>query len=79
VNISISGAAVRILGWSLAAHETWLTRLSHGDELRLAGLLDDPLLCWVIAVEQGVLRVRFLRDDGLRQKLRVLVAGIAPE
>ena len=74
MNISITGAAVRVNGWSAAAQETWLTGLDHGDELMLAGLLDVSLSCWVIAVDEGVLRVRFLRDDGLRQRLRVLVA-----
>jgi hypothetical protein len=76
VNISVTGAAILIPGWSLAAHETWLTRLAHGDEIWLAGLLDPPVSCWVIAVDEGVLRVRFLRDDRLREKLRMLIAGM---
>jgi len=57
INMSLSGAAVRIPGWAARAPAAWLARLDRGDELRLDGLLDIPVSCWVIKADAGVLRL----------------------
>jgi hypothetical protein len=78
INISTTGAAITLPGWDLPAPAPWPTRLEHGDEISLTGLLDVPLSCWVIAVEDSTLRVRFLFDDVVRNKLRDMIGGLAP-
>jgi PilZ domain len=70
INLSRSGAAIRIHGWHVPVPGAWPVRLKHGDEVELGDLLDEPVPCWVIAVEEGVLRVRFLVGEATRTKLR---------
>ena len=55
----------------------WLTRLKHGDEIALTGLLDVPLPAWVVAVDDAVLRVRFLMDETVRGKLHEMITRLA--
>ena len=76
VNISRSGAAIRIHGLHVPVPGPWPTRLRNGDEIWLSGLLDDPISCWVVAVGDGLLRVHFSLDETMqlqmRQKIPVL-------
>jgi hypothetical protein len=78
INLSLSGAAVRIPGWAARAPAEWLTRLDRGDELRLAGLVEVSVSCLVIAVDGGVLRVRFSGDEAMRGRLREVIDSLAP-
>lgn len=77
INISMTGAAITLHGWNVPEPPPWPTRLRHGDELALTGLLPVPLNAWVVAVEEGVLRVRFLVDDTARSQLRELIGYLA--
>lgn len=77
INISLGGAAVHIPGWGAEAPAEWLNRLDRGDELRLDGLVDAPVSCWVVTVDAGVLRVRFSPDYALRCQLRELIDSLA--
>jgi hypothetical protein len=78
INISLGGAAVVIPGWGTRSPARWLKHLERGDELRMAGLLDEVVSCRVVSVDIGVLRVRFSRDEVLRGQLRELIDGLAP-
>jgi hypothetical protein len=78
LNISLTGAAVHIQGWNVADDAPWPTMVGQGDEVWLTGLLNVPLACWAIAVDDGVLRVRFLRDPGTQAALRDLIANTEP-
>jgi PilZ domain len=77
INLSLGGAAVLSAEWRTKAPADWLSRLARGDELRLAGLLDDLVTCRVVTVDAGVLRVQFARDDVLRGQLREMVDSLA--
>src|SRR5579864_6155938 len=66
INISKSGAAVRLRRVAIAIGMTWAFCLRSGDEVHLSGLIDDPVACWVVAENENVLRVRFLLDHGTR-------------
>jgi hypothetical protein len=44
--------------------------LKNGDEIWLSGLLDKPVSCWVVAVNDGMLRVHFLLDEAMRIQMR---------
>jgi hypothetical protein len=70
VNISRSGAAIRIHGLHVPVPGPWPTRLRNGDEIWVSGLLDEPVSCWVVAVSDGVLRVHFQLDEPMRLQLR---------
>jgi hypothetical protein len=76
INISRSGAAIRIHGWNPPVPAAWPTRLNHGDEVWLVGLFDLPLFCWVIAVDENVLRVHFSLDDRMRRQLGEMIAAL---
>lgn len=76
-SLSRTGAAVRIHGWNIPVPSPWPTRLLHGDEIWLTGLVEVPLFCWVIAVDEGVLRVHFSLDEEARDQLRDLIAGLS--
>ena len=69
-NLSRSGAAIRIHGVHVPVPEPWPVRLKHGDELWVAGVVDDPIFCWVVTTENGVLRVHFALEDDMLAKLR---------
>lgn len=76
-NISISGAAVRVHGWNVPLPAPWPTFLNPGEEIALAGVLDTPLTCQVVAVNDGLLRLRFPSGDTLRDRLGDAIAGVA--
>jgi hypothetical protein len=76
MNISRSGAAIRIHGWNVPVPSPWPTRLKHGDEVWLVGLLSAPISCWVVTVDDGVLRVRFELDDQMREQLHTLIESL---
>ncbi len=75
-SLSRTGAAIRVHGWNVPVPSPWPTRLVHGDEIWLTGLFDLPLSCWVIAVEEGVLRVHFSLDEVTRERLREMVDAL---
>ena len=75
-SLSRTGAAIRIHGWNVPVPSPWPTRLNHGDEIWLTGLFDIPASCWVIAVNEGVLRVHFSLDEDTRDKLRDMIAAL---
>lgn len=77
INISISGAAITLHGWNVPVPAPWPTRLKHGDEIALTGLLDVPLGAWVVAREEAVLRVRFLIDETVRERLAALMERVS--
>jgi PilZ domain len=77
INISTTGAAIALLEWDPAEPVPWPTRLKHGDEIVLTGLLDVPLQAWVVAMDEVVLRVRFLVDDTARGKLHEMITSLA--
>ena len=77
INISLGGAAVLIPGWRAKAPAKWLTRLAAGDSLQVGSLLDDLVLCSVVTMDAGVLRVQFARDDRLRGQLREMINRLA--
>ena len=60
-----------------AVPAAWPTRLGHGDELWLTGLLDAPVSCWVISVDEAVVRVRFSLGDLSRAQLDELLHRLA--
>ena len=77
INISLSGAAITLHGWNVPVPAPWPTRLNHGDEIALTGLLEMPVDAWVVGREEAVLRVRFLIDDPVREKLAAMIAALA--
>lgn len=79
INISKSGAAVRLRRAATAIGMTWAFCLRSGDEVHLSGLIDDPVACWVVAEDDNVVRVRFLLDDGTRVAVNKLVARLSGE
>ena len=76
VNISASGAAIRVHGWNVPEPSPWPTRLNHGDEMWVIGLLDTALSCWAIAVNNGLLRVHFSLDDASRHQLCDMILAL---
>jgi hypothetical protein len=75
-SLSRTGAAIRIHGWNIPVPSPWPTRLNHGDEIWLTGLFDTPMSCWVIAINEGVLRVHFSLDEDTREKLHTMIARL---
>jgi hypothetical protein len=76
INISVGGAAIRVHGWNVPVPSAWPTRLNHGDELTVMGLLDKPVPCWAIAIHEGVLRVHFSLDDTMRHQLSDMISAL---
>ena len=76
INISETGAAVRIEPLPDIFEGVWPFHLANGDDIWLTELLSDPLEAWVIGVNRDILRVRFVLDDRLRQGLRVLLRSV---
>jgi hypothetical protein len=76
INLSVSGAAIRVHGWNVPEPSPWPTRLHHGDELWVTGLLDTPLSCWVITVDDGLLRVHFSANEAMRNQLHGIIAAL---
>jgi hypothetical protein len=75
VNISLTGAAIRVYsGWYVPETVDWVTKLKSGDDIWLSDLLTEPVFCWVVALEDGVLRVRFSLTEAARSQLRQLIA-----
>ena len=79
VNLSATGAAIRIDGPDADIRPPWFNHLTHGDEMWLAGLLGTSLLCWVVTFDDGVLRVHFYRDVALQDQLRGVIGQLAAE
>ena len=77
INISTTGAAITVHGWTVPVPAPWPTHLKHGAEIALTGLLDVPLNAWFVAHDEGVLRLRFLLEDTVRGKLHELIAKLA--
>ena len=73
INISASGAAIRIEPILDVDAEQWPYLLANGDEIWLSGLLNDPVDCWVIGVERDVLRVRFVQDDLVYRQISAFI------
>jgi hypothetical protein len=48
-----------------------------GDEVSLWQLLRGPVPCWVVAVDQQILRLRFQLDASTRLQLEQAIAGWA--
>jgi hypothetical protein len=69
-NISVTGAAVRVLDTG-----AWPITLSNGDEVWLSGLLSDPVACWVVAVRDRIMHVRFSLPDAMRRQLSAMIEG----
>ena len=76
VNISLTGAAIRVYsGWYVPEMVGWVTKLKSGDDIWLSDLLTEPVFCWVVALDDGVLRVRFSLTEAARSQLRQLIAA----
>jgi len=73
MNISETGAAVRIEPLPDIFEGVWPFHLVNGDDIWLTELLKEPVEAWVIGVNRDILRVRFVQDERLRQGLRVLI------
>jgi hypothetical protein len=78
INISLGGAAIRIPGWTVRAPAEWLPHLTQGSELRLTGLIDVAVACWTVTIDAGVLRVRFSREDAVRERLIQVIEKLSP-
>ncbi|WP_146101822.1 hypothetical protein [Rhodopila globiformis] len=52
----------------------WPLYLRHGDEVWLTDVIDDPLACWVVAVERDLVRLRLMYDAGLLPELRAFMS-----
>jgi hypothetical protein len=70
LDISASGAAIRITIQNREDSALWPLHLTNGDEIQISGLLDDPVACWIVAVDEDRLRVRFSLDEPMRDLLR---------
>ena len=79
VNLSVRGAAIRLHQPRRGAQASWLDLLNQGDELWLGALLEAPVACWVVVIDDGVLRVHFGSDDELRGQLRGVIERSVPE
>jgi hypothetical protein len=73
MNVSETGAAVRIRSPKDLTTGLWPYELSNGDDVWLTELVGDPVSCWVVAVDHDVLRVRFAPDDAIRAQIRALI------
>lgn len=77
-NLSLGGAAIRIDGWQTSRRGAWLSRLNQSQEMLLVGLLDTPIYCRVVVVDDGILRVHFQPDDTSRRGIRELIDRLTP-
>ena len=79
VSLSVGGAAVRLHQPRRGLRASWLDLLNQRDELWLGGLLDAPVACWVVVIDDDdVLRVHFAADDTPRQQIRDIISRLAP-
>ena len=78
INLSPGGAAIRVHGWNAGTQVGWLTGLNQGDEMRLAGLLHAPMSCWVVVVDEGLIRVHFSPDEAQQNQLCEAIERLAP-
>jgi hypothetical protein len=80
VNLSVRGAAIRLHPPRRGPRAGWLALLNQGDELWLRALVEAPMACWVVVIDDGVLRVHFDSDDDeLRDQLRGVIGRLVPE
>jgi hypothetical protein len=77
LNISEQGALAQADLSASPDRVTWPRHLRHGDELWLSDVVGDPLPCWVVAVEQDLIRLRLTYDAGLLPELRTFMARSA--
>jgi hypothetical protein len=77
LNISEQGALAQADLSASPDRVTWPRHLRHGDELWLSDVVGDPLPCWVVAVEQDLIRLRLTYDAGLLPELRIFMARSA--
>lgn len=77
LNISEKGALARVDRSNDRYTPPWPLYLRHGDELWLYNVIDDPLNCWVVGVEQGIVRLRLFNDASLLPDLRSLIHRLA--
>src|SRR5689334_13474652 len=77
LSISEQGALAQADLSDSSDRATWPLHLRHGDELWLSDVIGDPLPCWVVAVEQGLIRLRLTYDAGLLPDLRAFMARSA--
>ena len=73
-NISMTGALARVTAVRRDDVIFWPSLLSGGDEIWVSGLLNNPICCWVVAVDNDVLRLRFLLDTKERHQLQNAIA-----
>ncbi len=79
VNLSVRGAAIRLHQPRRGPRASWLDLLNQGDELWLGALLAATIACWVVVIDDDVLRVHFASDDELRGQLRGVIERLVPE
>ena len=79
VNLSVRGAAIRLHQPRRGLRASWLELLNQGDELWLGALLAALIACWVVVIDDDVLRVHFASDDELCGQLRGVIERLAPE
>ncbi|CAH2602205.1 conserved protein of unknown function [Rhodovastum atsumiense] len=75
-NVSRTGAAVQFRRGTGAA-DTWLAHLAQGDEVTLCNLVDQPVECWVVAVEDDILRLHFPPGQAADDTLHRLIEDFA--
>lgn len=74
MNASENGTAVRIFAPCNQAR-TWPFNLADGDDIRLTGLIDDVLFCWVVVLDYDILRLRLSHNDTSQLRLCSLLRG----
>jgi hypothetical protein len=77
INVSRTGAAIQLRHTANAMVAAWAFHLKNGEEVYLSGLLDDPVACWIVALDNDLLRVRFLADAATRVRLDGLLTQIS--
>ena len=79
VSLSVRGAAIRLHQPRRGPRASWPDLLNQGDELWLGALLEATISCWVVVIDDDVLRVHFASDDELRDQLRGVIERMVPE
>jgi hypothetical protein len=77
INVSRTGAAIQLRHTTNAMVAAWVFHLKNGEEVHLSGLLDEPVACWIVAIDDDLLRVRFLADAATRAQLDSLLTQIS--
>lgn len=77
LSISEKGALARVERSNDRFTPPWPLYLRHGDEVWLYNVINEPLNCWVVAVERDVVRLRLFKDAGVLPDLRSLIDRFA--